>query len=65
VDLEAYHSGTLLDGAWSASGNETISFATSPSQVYVVVLTGWGGYDSRNPVPSPGRYTATVTFASP
>lgn len=72
VDLEAYHFGScagstpcgLLGGAWGPTGNETISFATAPGEVYLVALTGWGGYDPHNPVPSPGTYTATLTFSS-
>jgi hypothetical protein len=56
VDLFAYSSGVLLDIGAGLDGNETLSFATTPGQVYVVVLNGWGGVN--------GPYTATVSISS-
>lgn len=60
VDLEAYRSGELLAFAWSASGTETITFDTVPGEIYVVVLTGWGGAPWTGP--GVGPYSATVGF---
>jgi hypothetical protein len=63
VDLFAYRIGTLLASAETTSGAETVAFDTVPGDLYVVVLTGWGGITSS--VPASGAYTATVTFATP
>ena len=63
VDLYGVHVGTILAAAESTSGNETIGFDTTPGEVYVVVLTGWGGISSGQS--GVGAYTATIGFASP
>ena len=63
VDLYAVHRGTFLAAAQSASGCELISFATVPGEVYVVVLTGWGGISSGDP--GVGNYPVAVSFTSP
>jgi hypothetical protein len=66
VDLEAYWNGNLLAHDWSPDGNDAVSFATTPGQVYVVVLTGWGtAGGGAGQVPGDGTYSATLTFASP
>jgi hypothetical protein len=58
VDLYAYASGVLLDSDVSYDGNETLNFATTPGQVYVVVLNGWGDVNVNGP------YSATVSISS-
>ncbi len=63
VDLYAYQAGKLLDARESTSGFETIPLVTIPGETYVFVVMGWGGYT--NPVPAPGTYPVTVSFASP
>ncbi len=63
VDLYGAHSGRALAAAESGSGCERIGFDTVPGEVYVVVLTGWGGVSSG--VFNLGTYSAAVTFSSP
>jgi hypothetical protein len=57
VDLEAYHQGVLLDYDWSNDGYETLNFATTPGDVYVIVLNGWGELNR--------TYSATVNISTP
>jgi hypothetical protein len=57
VDLYGYRRGTLLAYDESIDGNETIQFATTPGEVYVVALNGWGAVY--------GTYSATVTVSTP
>ncbi len=57
VDLEAYHQGDLLDYDWFTSSTATVSFGTTPGQVYVIVLTGWKTIN--------GTYSADVTLSTP
>ncbi len=61
VDLYAVHGGTFLDYADSMSGCEAIGFNTVAGEIYVVILTGWGGLSSGQCV---GEYPATVTFSN-
>jgi hypothetical protein len=63
VDLYALRAGAVLAAAESTSGNERVAFATVPGEVYVVVLTGWGGISSG--AGCYGAYPVTLRFSSP
>jgi len=66
VDLEAYLDGNLVAFDWGADGTPSLSFFTAQGSVYVIVLTGYGSVSSpQTPVPSPGTYSAGISFASP
>jgi hypothetical protein len=57
VDLEAYREGVLLASDWSTGTTPILHFATTPGEVYLVLLNGWGDVT--------GTYAATVDVASP
>ncbi len=62
VDLYGMHVGQIPTAvAESTSGYETIRFATTPGEIYVVIVTGWGGVSSGQSI---GSYSATITFSN-
>ncbi len=68
VDLYALEAGSVRAAAESSASSETITFATTPGHVYVVILTGYAGYDlygNFTPLASPGTYPVTLTFSAP
>jgi hypothetical protein len=57
IDLYAYHQGVELDGDWGTNSTPYLNFATTPGEIYVVLLNGWGNLG--------GTYTATVNVSTP
>ena len=57
MDLYAYHQGVELDYDCSTNATAYLNFATTPGEVYVVLLNGWGDLN--------GTYTATVNISTP
>jgi Big-like domain-containing protein len=57
VDLYAYRSGELLDFDESYDGNETLNFATTPGNVYVIWVNGYAN--------TGGNYSGTINVSTP
>lgn len=65
VDLYAFGPAGLVavdERPYGESSLATAAFATTPSETYVLVLTGWGGISSG--VGGLGEYPATITFSN-